>query len=83
MLRHALVFGESEQPRAGARPGSAQRSPAIVSRSRCASIASATARLKILAARRGRSCQEMLLRALDAYLEACATDCPCLRRDGD
>ena len=40
-------------------------------------------RLKILAARRGRSCQEMLLRALDAYLEACATDCPCLRRDSD
>jgi hypothetical protein len=40
-------------------------------------------RLKILAARRGRSCQEMLLRALDAYLEACATDCPSLRRDSD
>ncbi|MGH6899724.1 MAG: CopG family ribbon-helix-helix protein [Geminicoccaceae bacterium] len=36
-------------------------------------------RLKILAARRGRSGQEMLLRALDAYLEACAIDCPCLR----
>ena len=36
-------------------------------------------RLKILAARRGRSRQEMLLRALDAYLEACAIDCPCLR----
>lgn len=36
-------------------------------------------RLKILAARRGRSGQEMLLRALDAYLEACAMDCPCLR----
>ncbi|MGH6918112.1 MAG: hypothetical protein ACREJ0_10450, partial [Geminicoccaceae bacterium] len=41
------------------------------------------ARLKLLAARRGRSCQEMLLRALDAYLEACATDCPRLRRDSD
>jgi hypothetical protein len=36
-------------------------------------------RLKILAARRGRSGQEMLLRALDAYLEACAADCPGLR----
>jgi hypothetical protein len=36
-------------------------------------------RLKVLAARRGRSGQEMLLRALDAYLEACAEDCPCLR----
>jgi hypothetical protein len=36
-------------------------------------------RLKILAARRGRSGQEMVLRALDAYLEACAADCPCLR----
>ena len=31
-------------------------------------------RLKLLAARRGRSRQEMLLRALDAYLEACALD---------
>jgi Ribbon-helix-helix protein, copG family len=31
-------------------------------------------RLKLLAARRGRSRQEMLLRALDAYLEACAID---------
>jgi hypothetical protein len=41
------------------------------------------ARLKLLAARRGRSCQEMLLRALDAYLEACAMDRRCLRRDGD
>jgi hypothetical protein len=37
------------------------------------------ARLRILAARRGRSGQEMLLKALDAYLEACAADCPCLR----
>jgi hypothetical protein len=36
-------------------------------------------RLRILAARRGCSGQEMLLKALDAYLEACATDCPCLR----
>jgi hypothetical protein len=38
-------------------------------------------RLKILAARRARSGQEVLLTALDAYLEACATDCACLRRD--
>lgn len=37
-------------------------------------------RLKIFAARRGRSGQEILTRALDAYLEACATDCACLRR---
>lgn len=36
-------------------------------------------RLKILAARRGRSGQEILIRALDAYLEACASDCACLR----
>jgi hypothetical protein len=43
-------------------------------------------RLKILAARRARSGQEVLLKALDAYLEACATDCACLRgtaRRGD
>jgi hypothetical protein len=38
-------------------------------------------RLRILAARRARSGQEVLLTALDAYLEACATDCACLRRD--
>ena len=37
-------------------------------------------RLKILAARRSRSGQELLLSALDAYLEACAADCACLRR---
>jgi hypothetical protein len=36
-------------------------------------------RLKILAARRARSGQEVILRALDAYLEACAADCACLR----
>ncbi len=36
-------------------------------------------RLKILAARRARSGQELLLRALDAYLDACAVDCACLR----
>jgi hypothetical protein len=43
-------------------------------------------RLKILAARRARSGQEVLIKALDAYLEACATDCACLRsaaRRGD
>ena len=38
-------------------------------------------RLKILAARRSRSGHEVLLHALDAYLEACAADCACLRRD--
>ena len=36
-------------------------------------------RLKILAARRARSGQEVILRALDAYLDACAADCACLR----
>ena len=39
------------------------------------------ARLRILAAKRGRSGQEMLIKALDAYLEACAADCPCLHRE--
>jgi hypothetical protein len=39
-------------------------------------------RLRILAARRARSGQEVLLNALDAYLEACATECTCLRREG-
>jgi hypothetical protein len=39
-------------------------------------------RLKILAARRARSGQEVLLKALDAYLEACALDCDCLRSKG-
>jgi hypothetical protein len=38
-------------------------------------------RLRILAARRARSGQEVLLNALDAYFEACATDCTCLRRE--
>jgi hypothetical protein len=38
-------------------------------------------RLKILAARRARSGHEVLLSALDAYLEACAADCACLRRE--
>ena len=38
-------------------------------------------RLRILAARRARSGQEVLLNALDAYLEACGPDCACLRRD--
>jgi hypothetical protein len=38
-------------------------------------------RLRILAARRARSGQEVLLNALDAYLEACAADCTCLRRE--
>src|SRR5262245_42912290 len=39
-------------------------------------------RLKVLAARRSRSGQELLLRALDAYLDACAVDCACLRSIG-
>ena len=38
-------------------------------------------RLKILAARCSRSGHEVLLTALDAYLDACAADCACLRRD--
>jgi hypothetical protein len=37
-------------------------------------------RLRILAARRCHSGHDVLLNALDAYLEACATDCACLRR---
>ena len=37
-------------------------------------------RLRILAARRSDSGHEVLLNALDAYLEACAADCACLRR---
>jgi hypothetical protein len=36
-------------------------------------------RLKIFAARRNRSSQDVLVRALDAYLEACGADCACLR----
>jgi hypothetical protein len=32
-------------------------------------------RLKSLAARRGRFRQEILIKALDAYLDACAADC--------
>jgi hypothetical protein len=37
-------------------------------------------RLKSLAARDGRSGQEILMEALDAYLEACAADCACMSR---
>jgi hypothetical protein len=37
-------------------------------------------RLRILAARRCNSGHDVLLNALDAYLEACATDCASLRR---
>ena len=42
-------------------------------------------RLKSLAARRGRSRQEILIKALDAYLVTCATDyagSPARRRHG-
>jgi hypothetical protein len=35
--------------------------------------------LKLLAARRGRSAQDILIKALDAYLEACAAPRPSLR----
>ena len=36
-------------------------------------------RLKIFAARLERTSQEVMLRALDVYLEACGADCACLR----
>ena len=36
-------------------------------------------RLRIFAARRERTSQEVIVRALDAYLEACGADCACLR----
>lgn len=36
-------------------------------------------RLKIFAALHGRSCQDVLIQALDAWLEASAADCTCLR----
>lgn len=36
-------------------------------------------RLKIFAARRARTGQDVLLKALDAYLDACGADCACLR----
>jgi hypothetical protein len=36
-------------------------------------------RLRIFAARHERTSQEVILRALDVYLEACGADCPCLR----
>lgn len=35
--------------------------------------------LRIFAARGERTCQEVIVRALDAYLEACGADCACLR----
>jgi hypothetical protein len=83
------------QPWAAPQPIEAPRErPSLLQSEPCQSIADADdgrvaftlrldrdrhARLRILAARRGRSGQEMLIKALDAYLEACATDCPCLR----
>jgi hypothetical protein len=36
-------------------------------------------RLRIFGARRGCSNQEVILKALDAYLAACGVDCACLR----
>jgi hypothetical protein len=36
-------------------------------------------RLKIFAALHGRTSQDVLIRALDAWLEACGADCTCLR----
>ena len=36
-------------------------------------------RLKVFSARSQRTTQEILLAALDAYLEACGADCACLR----
>jgi hypothetical protein len=36
-------------------------------------------RLKIFAARRNRTSQDVVTEALDAYLEACGGDCACLR----
>jgi hypothetical protein len=36
-------------------------------------------RLKILAARRRRTSQALLVEALDAYLHECGADCACLR----
>jgi hypothetical protein len=39
-------------------------------------------RLRILAARRNRTSQDVVTAALDAYLEASGGDCACLRGDG-
>jgi hypothetical protein len=36
-------------------------------------------RLKVFCARGQQTTQEVLLKALDAYLEACGADCACLR----
>jgi hypothetical protein len=36
-------------------------------------------RLKIFAALHGRSCQDVLIQALDGWLEACGADCACTR----
>ena len=38
-------------------------------------------RLKVFCARRQQTTQEVMLNALDAYLEACGADCACLRSD--
>jgi hypothetical protein len=39
-------------------------------------------RLRIFAARRNRTSQDVVTEALDAYLEACGGDCACLRGKG-
>ncbi len=40
-------------------------------------------RLKVFGARNQQTTQEVLLKALDAYLEACGADCACLRGEPD
>jgi hypothetical protein len=35
-------------------------------------------RLKVFAALHDRNCQEVLIEALDAYLQACGADCACM-----
>lgn len=38
-------------------------------------------RLRIFAARRRCTSQEVIVRALEAYIQACGVDCACLRRE--
>jgi hypothetical protein len=40
-------------------------------------------RLKVFCARGQRTTQEVLLEALDAYLEACGADCACIRGESE
>lgn len=39
------------------------------------------ARLRIFSARRRRTCQDVVIEALDAYLQACGPDCACMRHE--